>query len=393
MSDIIFSKKQDEFYQAVLNRESVFLDGKAGTGKTFVVKEVIKELENYGLNVIMVAPTGIASNNLGGATIHSTFSLTPFGVLNFEKCNFMKSVKRDVLKKTDIIVIDEVSMLRPDVLDAMNWTLIKNGIKPLNEYQIIFVGDMKQLGIIADDNMLSVLLREYNGFDFFKAKIYQKMNLRKIELDEIQRQSDEDFINALNLIRDDKKSPYFRRFISKEIKGVVLAPHNSTVQKYNEEGLKKLNSQTINFRATIDGNVKEGDFNVDLDLNLKSGCKVIYLVNSKNNDLYNGSLGTFIEENGRYFIEIKKERYAIEERKFTKKEYVLDEDSGKLELKEIGSIIQIPLKLAYALSIHKSQGLTFEECTVDLSRPCFAKGQLYVALSRVKGPDGLSIIV
>lgn len=391
------SVKQDEFIKSILSGDNIFLTGKAGTGKSHITKYAIDLLQKQNKNVMALAPTGIAANNIGGATIHSSFSLPPFGVLTFKECNFVKDTKRQVLNSIDVLFIDEVSMLRPDILDGINWTLIKNGCKSLKEIQVILIGDKKQLGIVADDNMVSVMLRNYGGIEFEKAEVYPDLNFVNIELDEVLRQSDEDFIFALNSIRDGNKNEYFRKFVSDSPKGIILAPHNDTVNKYNLEGLNSVDAKNHTFIAHIDGNLKAADFNLDPKINVKNGCKIMYLANSKNNPLVNGTIGTFIvkdegTDNQRFFIEVDSEKYALEQIKFTKKEYVFNNKTKSLELKEIGSITQIPIKLAYALTIHKSQGMTFDEVTVDLTRPCFAKGQMYVALSRVKTPNGLRII-
>lgn len=386
------STKQSDFLEAVLAGQNVFLTGKAGTGKTHVVKHAMDELRKSRKKVVALAPTGIAANNVGGQTMHSMFNLNPFGVTSFETCNFLKGEKRRMLDAIDVILIDEISMLRPDLLDGINWTLLKNGCKPLNTKQVIFIGDLKQLPAPIDDNTRSVLYQTYDGEEFFNAKIYPKLNVTNIELDEALRQSNPEFIEALNVIREGGKAEYFRKFVGTEPKGVILAPHNATVLKYNKLGIDAVSGETFEFHAEITGNLKADDFNLETLVTVKNGCKVMYLVNSKNNDLVNGTIGTFVSHSGCHYIRVNDVDHAISEVEFTKKEYVLNDAKDGLELKSIGTIKQFPIKLAYALSIHKSQGLTFDEVTVDLTRPCFQKGQMYVALSRVKTPEGLRII-
>jgi len=386
------SDKQDAFLTAVKEGKSVFLTGKAGTGKSYVVKKAITDLIDLGKKVVAIAPTGVAANNIGGQTIHSMFSINPYGVASFDTCNFLKTEKKRMMNAVDVIFIDEVSMLRPDILDAMNWTLIKSGCDGLDKKQIVFIGDMKQLPPVLDDNTRSVLFRDYDGETFEWASIFTKLNVETIELDEVLRQSDPEFIDNLNLVREGVKAPYFTRFRTTEPNGIILAPYVSTVEKYNKEGLDAIDSKEIIFTAKVDGNVKAEDFNLQSEIRVKQGAKIMYLANSKNNPLVNGTIGTFITHNDCHYIRVDQEDYVLDRMLFTKKQYVLNKFSNRLELEEIGSIEQIPIKLAYALSIHKSQGLTFDEVTVDITRPCFQKGMLYVALSRVKTPNGLRII-
>jgi ATP-dependent DNA helicase PIF1 len=393
--------KQKEFLQAVQNGENVFLTGKAGTGKSFIVREAFTALKDAGKKFVAVAPTGIAANNIDGQTIHSLFAVAPFGVSNFETCNFLSKGKKEVLRKADTIFIDEISMLRPDLLDAMHFTLKKSGLPGLDKKQIVFVGDLMQLPTILDDNTRSVLYQTYDGDTFLDALILKRVPFRVIELDEIKRQADTDFINALNEIREGRKSEYFRQFVHSEAKGIILAPHNATVFAYNQKGLDAQPGETHVFKARTTGTVKAEDFNMEQEIKVKDGCKIMYLVNSVNNPLRNGTIGTFVAKSGedrtgkktmKYLIKVHGVEYPLELIEQTKKEYVYNKAADTLELTDLGSITQMPIKLAYALSIHKAQGLTFEEVTVDLTRPVFQKGQMYVGLSRVTGPAGLRII-
>jgi ATP-dependent DNA helicase PIF1 len=387
------SANQQLFLDEVLIGKNVFLTGKAGTGKSFVVKKAIRLLKDKGKKIVALAPTGIAANNIEGQTIHSLFGLQPFGVLEWDTCNFLKGEKRKLLNALDVIFIDEVSMLRPDMLDAMNWTLLKNGCRPLSLIQLIFVGDLKQLPAPIDDNMRSVMYKTYNSDEFYNAKVYESINPITIELDVVQRQTNEEFIHHLNIVREGGKSEYFKQFLSKDYHGIILAPHNATVAKYNQQGLDLIQEEEHRFDAVISGNAKADEFNFEPIIKVKHGCKIMYLVNSKNNNLVNGTLGIFVVRGEQFFIDVNGVEYALEPITVTKHNYVLNEQLNSLELIEIGSIMQYPIKLAYALTIHKSQGLTFDEVTIDLSLPCFSKGQLYTALSRVRTPEGLKIIV
>jgi ATP-dependent DNA helicase PIF1 len=393
-SSMQLTAKQQEFIEAVEAGKNIFLTGKAGTGKSHAIKEATTHLASLAKKFIAVAPTGIAANNIDGQTIHSAFQISPYGVLSWEDCNFFRSQKRELFQKVDTLIIDEVSMLRPDVLDAMHWTLKKNGLDGLDARQVIFVGDLKQLQPPLNDNTRSVLLQTYNGADFSHAMIYERLNVKTIELDEVLRQTNGEFIEHLNIIREGKKSQYFKRFVSNEPRGIILAPHNATVLKYNQIGLQQQPGEEFVFTATVEGSAKADEFNLENEIRVKDGCKIMYLVNSQEyNTLRNGTLGTFHSRDNLYFIRVGNIDYALEPVSITKKEYVYNKTADALQLQEIGSITQYPFKLAYALSIHKSQGLTFDEVTIDLQRPCFQQGQIYVALSRVRTPEGLRIII
>lgn len=396
------TRKQQEFLDAALRGESIFLTGKAGTGKSFAIKEFIKRCKK---NVAKLGTTGVAATNIGGQTIHSFFGINPYEVYNGRNAKMLTGKKRHIIDSVDVIIIDEVSMLRVDVLDAINGTMILNGCGYLSDKQVIFVGDMKQLPVVQKGKEKEIIKSMYKSPCFYHANCYRYLNIKNIELTEVKRQSDARFIEALNKIRDGGKDSYFRNFVSdKPNNGVILAPHNQTVREYNNKELEKLNGRKITLTANIEGDLNPRDYPVDVDIHVKHGARVMYCVNDKNKGLVNGDIGYFVIKNGKYYFykdgkEIEIERHKFENQKYVVESVKRETENGEviyideLKLKTVGIMNQYPIKLAYAMTIHKSQGMTFDEVTVDISRRCFASGQLYVALSRCSNPKGLKIII
>lgn len=391
------SKDQELAIKEILSGKNIFLTGKAGTGKSTVVRHAIKLLrKNKKKNIAVLGTTGIASMNIGGQTMHSFFSLPIVDFCTFEKCFYIKKEKRRMLNSTDVIIIDEASMLRADLLDGIEYTLLKNRCNSLSTKQIIFVGDLKQLPPVVKSYELPLFENEYKGFEFFHAKIIDNIGLKEIELSTIHRQSNEEFIDNLNILRDGGKSDYFKRFVSSETKGTILTPHTSTAISYNKIKLAELKTEQFEYFCEIENEdgyqIDIDDFRIDRKLILKSGSRIMYLVND--GFLVNGSTGTLlIENNGTslWFICDDGHKHKINTYVFEKKIYYLD--NGDLKLRVVGVVKQYPIKLAYAITIHKSQGLTFDEVTIDLSKKAFVKGQIYTAISRVRTPEGLNIII
>lgn len=379
-----FSDDQKRAIDLAKSGKSFFLTGKAGTGKSTVVNELKKLLPRS----VFLATTGVAASNIEGETIHSFFAIKPFGILQEEDANFVRGEKREIWRWIKTIIIDEVSMLRPDVLDCINWTLEKNIGRTIKSYQLIFVGDMKQLPPVYKKEDEERIKQIYEGLTWEYAKLFErlKLNFPTIELTEIKRQSDLEFIENLNNVRDNIPTNYFKSDIFKtETKGVVLCPYNVQVTEYNNKMINSLPGELIILDAEKSDGYKTGSTIAEEILRLKDGCKVMYL---KNDDcFYNGYIGTFRQrENG--FFEL--DGVLIDEH--TWYTYKYDFVFGRVQPVKDQWIRQLPVKPSYALTVHKAQGLTFDEVTINMNREMFASGQLYTALSRVKSPQGLTIL-
>ena len=287
------------------------MTGYAGTGKSFTTKEIVRTLQNEGLNVAVLGTTGIAAMNVGGATIHSFFAIPikyDGSVIETEDCRFVRRETRMMWSRVDAIVIDEVSMLRADQLDAIEWTLLKNGCRSLSEIQLILVGDLKQLPPVVTDN--SNIRDVYDSEFFYSAEVYKEMSVSKVNLTTIHRQSDPEFIENLNKVRDGEQTPkYFDNFVvdKNEHKGIVLCPYKNTVADYNRRSLSKLKSKRVVLEAQVSGDVNFKQLNLEQRLVLKDGAEVMHTVN--NGPLVNGSIGTLSiggENNDNLSIILKK---------------------------------------------------------------------------------------
>jgi ATP-dependent exoDNAse (exonuclease V) alpha subunit len=397
MEELNLSEDQQYALDTILSGKSVFLSGKAGTGKSFIINQIIKKLDN----VVLLGTTGIAALNIGGQTMHSFFSLPIADVASKDKCFFVKQEKRNLWNRVKTIIIDEVSMLRADLLDCIEWTLQKNKCGSLTNKQIIFVGDLAQLPPVVKDSNLFYTTTDYKGPEFMHAKIASKLLYECIELTTIHRQKDREFIDALNILRNGNKTPYFKQFVTAQSKGIVLTPHVSTAISHNKLKLAELEEKLYTFENEIwtaewyTKKIMPNEFNLPDITQLKSGARVMFMINI--GKLVNGSMGTIrIEETENepilYFDADSGKTIKLEKHEFIKGIYGIN-NKGRVELNPAAIIKQYPIKLAWAVTIHKSQGLTFDEITVDLTKDCFEKGQLYTAFSRVKTPQGLNILM
>lgn len=388
--------------------KNVFLTGKAGTGKTTFLHYIRK---NTDKNVIVAAPTGVAAINAGGVTLHSLLQL-PFEayVPNLEgkkKLEFhlkLRKSKIEMLRELELLIIDEVSMLRADTLDVIDYMLkrYRNCQLPFGGVQILFIGDLFQLPPVVQQQEWEQLKHFYPSPFFFDALVLQDNMPIYIELKKIYRQSDQIFIDILNNIRHNRISSsdleklnkrYDPTFRLSENKGyVVLSTHNHKVDKINREELERLNTTAVSFMGEITGDFSDNSLPCDSNLTLKENAQIMFVKNDsgENKRFYNGKLARVKSIKDDKIIVIFDDNTQMEVVKETWKNirYTLNADSGQIKEEEIGSYTQYPIRLAWAITIHKSQGLTFDQVVIDAGQ-AFAAGQVYVALSRCRSLDGI----
>lgn len=382
---------------------STFLTGKAGTGKTTFLR-TLKEQSNKCS--IIVAPTGVAAINAGGVTIHSFFQLpfSPFipntNIKN--KFDYSKE-KRKIIRTLDLLIIDEISMVRADILDAIDSVLrrFREPQKPFGGVQLLMIGDLQQLTPVVTPEEEELLHNYYETPYFFSSKALRNINYVTIELTHVYRQQNKTFITLLNNIREGKVSEddlqllnkrYNPNFRPKEGSDYIrLTTHNRMAESYNEEQLRNLSATAFTFTAKTEGNFPDYNFPTDFNLTLKVGAQVMFIRNDANGRYYNGRIGHVTYVNNEK-IQVRcpgeEDVFEVEAETWENTKYTINEKTKQIEAEIQGTFKQYPLRLAWAITIHKSQGLTFEHAIID-AQASFASGQVYVALSRCKTLDGL----
>lgn len=389
-------------YELIANtNSSFFLTGRAGTGKTTFLRNVQKMVNKQ---FITLAPTGVAAILAGGDTIHSFFGL-PMEVCVPGTCGKLNEAHILTLLHADTIIIDEVSMVRCDIVDAIDYTLRKaiRTTQPFGGKQIIFVGDMFQLPPVVRQGAERELLHDiYKADDFFfyKADAIKRMRLVKIEFQKVYRQDDDrQFLNILENVRMNKVTPENIMHLNKRVTqpqskdGIVitLASLNKTADSLNQQRLTEIDAEEFTYEGTIAGKFDDKKLPVELNLRLKVGAQVMFTRNDQQKRWANGTLAKVVKltkdeihvrlDNG--------ETHAVPCASWDSVSYEYDRELRKLKKEVTGTFTQYPLKLAWAITVHKSQGMTFDKMSLDLSRGLFADGQLYVALSRVRSLEGL----
>lgn len=404
-------------------QRSIFLTGKAGTGKTTLLREIIKTTHK---NTVVVAPTGIAALNASGVTIHSMFQL-PFGgfipdtiaphfsdAIKFESKNTlarhfkMSGLKKAVIRNMELLIIDEVSMLRADLLDAIDFMMqsVRKNKKTFGGVQVLFIGDLLQLPPVIRDDEWRILKKYYRGKFFFHSHAVQNNPPLYIELSKIFRQSDDVFISILNNLRNNQISQQDIKHLNANVQPnfdlkanpgyITLTTHNAKADAINQQSLIDLKGTLVTYKPEIVGDFPEKIYPVDANLQLKIGAQVMFVKNdlSIHKQYFNGKMGIIESLSDQeilvHFPEEKKS-IPVEKYEWQNIRYTVNEMTKEIEEDVLGTFVHYPIKLAWAITVHKSQGLTFDKAAVDVSQ-VFLPGQAYVALSRLRTLNGLVLL-
>ena len=392
---------------------NVFLTGKAGTGKTTFLRELKRRSPK---RMIVVAPTGVAAINAGGVTIHSFFQL-PFGpyvpgstdtVERGEKLQYTHKFNREkinIIKTIDLLVIDEISMVRADLLDAVDDMLrrYRSKSEPFGGVQLLLIGDLQQLAPVVKEDEWALLKQHYASAFFFHSKALAATRYVAIELKPVYRQQDREFVDLLNRVRENRVDAavlgmlnrrYVPGFKPSDDEGyITLTTHNHQAQRINDVKMAELSTRAYSFKAEVKDNFPTYSYPTEETLVLKQGAQVMFVKNDSSPEkrYYNGKIGKITAINDRSIEVVGKEdglKIQVTPEEWTNTRYTLDEETREITETVEGTFKQYPLKTAWAITIHKSQGLTFERAIVD-ANAAFAHGQVYVALSRCKTFEGL----
>ena len=415
----------EEYILTLVNQtnRNIFLTGKAGTGKTTLLHKIINTCYK---NTVVVAPTGIAALNASGVTIHSMFQL-PFAsflptlsnppivneFLRFEnrfslrKHFQMHKNKQQVIRNMELLIVDEVSMLRADVLDAMDYMLqfIRKDKRPFGGVQVLFIGDLLQLPPVVKQEEWEVLKHYYKGMYFFQSEVITQNPLLYVELETIYRQTDKLFISILNHLRENQLTPEDIKQLEKYVQPdfpkkhlkdyITLTTHNAKADAMNQREMSKLTSPLFSYEADIVDDFPEYLYPIEKVIQLKEGARVMFIKNDISGEhlFFNGKMGTVVSlSEGEITVKLDGGRVInVERYEWENVRYKLNETTKDIEEERLGSFTQYPLRLAWAITIHKSQGLTFEKAILDLAS-VFASGQAYVAFSRLRSLDGLVLL-